>query len=207
MTRKDLALLAVVVSLAACHTSNYLYEYENKKTKGVDFSKYKTYAWLPTKDTAYTKLIDKKNLELHLAAAVIHQLTLRGMTLDTLKPDCLFTYTLVMNQTYDIGKPPPQIYNMQAYAPVYPGQASVYYYIPANVAPPYNGGIDATTYRDGSLVIDMIDRQDNKVIWRTSAAGKQDEETRSGVKATVESIVPIMFRKFPVPTEENNIMK
>jgi Domain of unknown function (DUF4136) len=198
MTRKDLVILAVIFSLSACHTSNYLYEYKNEKTKGVDFSKYKTYAWLPTKDTAYTKLINKKNLELNLAAAVIHQLTLRGMTLDTLKPDCLFTYTLVMNQTYEVGQKPPEVYNFQAYAPVYPGQASVYYYIPGNVTPTYSGGLDVTTFRDGSLVIDMIDRQNNKVIWRTSAAGKQDEESRPGVKATVESVVPIMFKKFPV---------
>ena len=112
--------------LLACNTSSNLYQSE--KTKGVDFKKYKTYAWLATKDTAYTKLANKKNVEHALATEVIKQLSERGMLLDTLHPDCLFTYTLVMNKTYEVGNQPNEVYNTQVYAPVYPGQANIYYY-------------------------------------------------------------------------------
>jgi hypothetical protein len=126
------------------------------------------------------------------------QLSKHGMQLDTLHPDCLFTYTLVMNKTYQVGQQPPEIYNPQAYAPVYAGQAQVYYYIPYSGPPAYNGGLDVTTFRDGSLVIDMVDRQDNKVVWRSSAQGKQEEQNRLGVKTNVEQIIPQMFKHFPV---------
>jgi hypothetical protein len=196
MKKQSLSLLAAIFFLAGCYSSSNIYKAE--KTKGVDYKKYKTYAFVPTKDTAYTKMVSKKNLENNLAHAVMTQLSAHGMVLDTLHPDCLFTYTLVMNKSYDVGQKPPEVYNQQAYAPVYPGQANVYYYIPANVTPTYNGGMQVTTFRDGSLVIDMIDRQDNKVVWRTSAQGKQSEDEAKGVKSNINEIVPQMFKKFPV---------
>jgi hypothetical protein len=44
----------------------------------------------------------------------------------------------------------------------------------------------------------MIDRKDSKIIWRTSASGKVDERDRKGVRPTINEIVPIMFKKFPI---------
>ena len=58
-----------------------------------------------------------------------------------------------------------------------------------------------TTFRDGTLVIDMIDRKENKIVWRTSAEGKVQEKDRQGVKPTVNEIVPIMFKKFPISSK------
>jgi hypothetical protein len=196
MKRKELILLVVIFGISGCYSTNILYQ--SDKTKGVDFKKYKTYAWLATKDTAYTKLVSRQKVQRNLASAVIKQLTPRGMVLDTLNPDCLFTYTLVLNHSYDINQAPPEVYNTQVYAPVIPGQASVYYYIPGNVQPAYSGGLDVTTFRDGTLIIDMVDRKDNKVVWRASAQGKRDEREEKGVKATIDEIVPKMFKKFPV---------
>src|SRR5215469_1147255 len=126
MERKSLLWMGMLVLLAGCYGSSNIYKSE--KTKGVDFKKYKTYAFSPTKDTAYTSMVNRKNLERNLANAVIIQLSKRGMTLDTLHPDCIFTYTLVMKKSYEVGQKPPEVYNQQAYAPVYPGQANVYYY-------------------------------------------------------------------------------
>jgi hypothetical protein len=196
MKKNQLIFIGVIFAFVGCYSSNNIYQSE--KTKGVDYTKYKTYAWMPTKDTAYTKMINKKNFERNLATQVIKQLSKHGMTLDTLNPDCLFTYTLVMNKTYQVGQQPPEVYNPQAYAPVYAGQANVYYYIPYNGVPEYNGGLSVTTFRDGSLVIDMIDRRTNKVVWRSSAQGKQDESNLQGVRATLDQIIPEMFKKFPV---------
>ena len=196
MKKNILILVTTLFIISGCYESGNIYQSE--KTKGVDFKKYKTYAWLPTKDTAYTRLVNQKNVESALAADVIQELTKRGMTLDTLNPDCLFTYTLVMNKTYQVGQRPPEIYTPNSYAPVYAGQNNIYYYRSDYGLPNYSGGMMVTTFRDGSLVIDMIDRQTNKIIWRASAQGKQDENNLKGVKATAREIVPRMFKKFPV---------
>jgi hypothetical protein len=196
MKKNNLILIVAFFAIAGCYSSSNVYKAE--KTKDVDFKKYKTFAWLPTKDTAYTKFASKKNVENALAIDVMQQLTNRGMKLDTLNPDCLFTYTLVMNNTYEIGQQPPEIYTPQSYAPVWAGQSNVYYYRTDYGIPSYSGGMAVTTFRDGSLVIDMIDTKDNKIVWRTTAQGKQQEQDRKGVRATVREIVPAMFKKFPV---------
>ena len=195
MKNTQLLLGSLVFVLAACNTTTNLYQSE--KTKGTDFKRYKTYAWMPTRDTAYAKLVSRKNVERALAAEVIQQLSKRGMTLDTLNPDCLFTYTLVMNKTYQVGQQPTEVYNPEVYAPVYPNQSNIYYYRPDYGPAMYNGRISVTTFRDGSLVIDMIDRQDNKIIWRSSAQARRNEADLKGVRATVKKIVPEMFKKFP----------
>jgi hypothetical protein len=78
----------------------------------------------------------------------------------------------------------------------------MYYYVPASTAyynpELYQGQMKVTTFRDGALVIDMIDRSSKQIIWRTSASGKVDERDRKGVRPTINEIVPAMFKKFPI---------
>jgi hypothetical protein len=190
-----------MVTLAACYspTANL---YQSEKTPGVDFKKYKTYAWLPAKDTAFTKLASKKTVESALSSAVSQQLNNKGMTLDTLTPDCLFTYSLVLTKTYQLGQEPPPVYAPNSNVGALPGQYNMYYYVPASTAmydpALYQGSMKVTTFRDGTLVIDMIDRKTNQIVWRTDAQGKVNEKDRQGVRPTINEIVPIMFKKFPV---------
>lgn len=189
-------LATAIFAASACTTSSNVYSYE--KTKNIEFKQYKTYAWLATADTAFTALVNKKNLERNLAAEVIKVLNQRGMAMDTLSPDCLFTYTLVMNKTYEVGQQPNEVYAPQVYAPVWAGQANVYYYRPDYGPSMYNGKMSVTTFRQGSLVIDMIDRKSHTVVWRSSAQAKKDEHNLPGLKTTLKEIIPEMFKKFPV---------
>ena len=202
MKRNHLVILSSMLLFMACYSpaSNL---YQSEKTPGVDFRNYKTYAWLPTKDTAtYTKLAEKKQVEAALATAVSNQLSMRGMKFDSLHPDCLFTYALVLNKTYTVGETPPPVYAPQSNAGALPGQYNMYYYVPAytgNYNPDlYQGSMKVTTFRDGTLVIDMIDSKDNQVVWRSSASGKVNEKDRQGVRPTVNELIPAMFKKFPV---------
>ena len=200
MKRTSLLICASLLALVACYspTKNL---YQSEKTPGVNFKNYKTYAWLPTKDTSFTKLADKKNVEFALAQAVSQQLNTRGMKFDSLTPDCLFTYSLVLTKTYQVGEAPPPVYAPNSNAGALPGQYNMYYYVPASTAyynpELYGGSMKVTTFRDGTLVIDMIDTKTNKIIWRTDAQGKVDERDRKGVRPTINEIVPIMFKKFP----------
>jgi len=201
MKKTRLPLVLVIFGLSACYspTANL---YQSEATKGVDFKNYKTFAWLASKDTSYTKLASKQAVEKFLAAAVYQQLAQRGMTFDSLNPDCLFTYSLVLNKSYNVGNEPPPVYAPQSNPGALPGQYNMYYYVPSydyNYQPAmYGGGLQVTTFRDGSLVIDMIDRKENKIIWRSSAQGKVEEKDRKGVKPTINEIIPPMFKKFPI---------
>ena len=203
MKKMHLILSIVIFSLVACYpTSNNVYQAES--TKGVNFKNYKTYAWLPTKqDTTYIKLADKKVVESALAKAVSQQLTEHGMTMDTVNPDCLFTYTLVLKKTYQVGDNPPPVYANTPNTGPAPGQYNMYYWYPGTdmnnyTQNQYTGGLQVATFRDGALLIDMIDKKENKIIWRTSAQGSVEEKDRKGPRQTINQIVPIMFKKFPV---------
>jgi Domain of unknown function (DUF4136) len=201
MKKNHLFLIVVIFCTGSCYTPTANL-YQSEKTKGVNFKNYKTYAWLHTNDTAYTKLASKQKVESALSAAVILQLSKRGMVLDTLNPDCLFTYTLVLNKTYEVGQEPPPVYAPQTNAGPLPGQYNMYYYVPSSTAyynpNLYQGSMKVTTFRDGSLVIDMIDRKENKIIWRSSAQGKVNEKDRKGIQPTIDQVVPAMFKNFPV---------
>src|SRR4051794_34784611 len=167
MKRTSLFISTSLFILVACYspTANL---YQSEKTPGIDFKNYKTYAWLPTKDTSFTKLANKKTVELALAQAVSQQLNMRGMQFDSLTPDCLFTYSLVLTKTYQVGETPPPVYAPNSNAGALPGQYNMYYYVPASTAyynpDLYEGSMKVTTFRDGTLVIDMIDRKTNKII-------------------------------------------
>jgi len=67
--KKQKIYLAVLLILAGCYspTANL---YNSEKTEGVDYKKYKTYAWLPTKDTAYTQLVERQRVAAALAYVV-----------------------------------------------------------------------------------------------------------------------------------------
>lgn len=201
MKNKNLCFFLVMFFLMGCYspTANL---YQSEATKGVDFKNYKTYAFLATKDTAFTKLASKKAVESALSAAVIKELSARGMTRDTVNPDCLFAYTLVLTKTYQVGEEPPPVYAPSSNTGPLPGQYDMYYYVPASTAyynpALYQGSMQVATFRDGTLVIDMIDKKENKIIWRSSAQGKVNEKDRQGVRPTVNEIVPVMFKKFPI---------
>jgi Domain of unknown function (DUF4136) len=195
MRINNLFFLVITLFAAGCHSTSKMYNSET--SPGIDFSQYKTYAYLPTHDTAYTKMVNKKKLEHALATEVVKQLTKRGMTLDTLHPDCLFTYTLVMKRKYEIDQEKDVVYSPQVYDPGYGSQGYVYYFSSDNRPAVYNGKMNIDTLREGSLVIDMIDRKENKVIWRASAQATREQSSIPSLQETVKIIVPEMFSKFP----------
>ena len=192
--RKSLFVLTTVLAIA-CSSANKMYNSEKLTDK--DFSTYKTYAWSPTLDTSFTKLVNKQHLENELAPKVMEQLTKKGMTFNKENPDCLFRYHLVMTRKYDVSQDKGTAYNAEVYVSPYNSNNMVYFFSSDNRAYSYTGKLDIGMLRTGTLVIDMIDLKDGKVIWRTSATAERDEANLPGIYKTLEVIIPEMFKKFP----------
>lgn len=55
-----------------------------------------------------------------------------------------------------------------------------------------------TTYKIGSLVIDMFDARTQRAIWRATAEGTVPE-TPEKINAAIDATIPRMFAKFPPP--------
>ena len=100
---KKLAIYSLLVILvAACSSGPSMYSSEKKN--GVDFSKYKTYAFLPTKDTSFAKVVNKKKLVAAMTEEAFRIMDSKGMKYDTINPDCLFRYSLVMKKDYSVSR-------------------------------------------------------------------------------------------------------
>src|ERR1041385_5781867 len=163
----------LVLFLWGCSSTSDLYKSE--KLSNNSFTNYKTYAFMPTNDTAYTKIVDRKPFEKMLATAVKAQLDKRGMRMDTANPDCLFTYILKMNRNYEVSQGQYMEYKPEVYEPAFDNHARIYTFSSDNKPVVYAGNLNVDTLREGSIVIDMIDVKENKVVWRSAAEGKRPE--------------------------------
>jgi hypothetical protein len=186
-------IVAVLYSCAAAPSDLFTAE----KLSPTGYSAYKTYAFLPTKDTAFTKMFDKKQLESLMSAAAIHELSKKGMVLDTVHPDCLFTYKLIVNRGYEVSQQEEVVYNPNVYTPAFDNDARVYTFSSDNRPVVYNGKMNIDTLREGSMVIDMIDIKTGNVIWRSKGEGKTKETFQQPTPARVTELIHEMFRKFP----------
>ena len=204
--------------LAACSSGPATFSSE--KVEQVDFSAYKTFAFLPTKDTAYTKLISRQKMEPMLGRQAVAILNKKGLTLDKTAPDCFFTYTLVVNQKFSTSADKQVSYNAQiynstnlppvgynsygsgvGYMPYSPSvigaNTDIYYFSSDNRPVTYYGKMTLDTLREGSMIIDMIDAKTKRVVWRSVAQNKTPEAQRIQTEAQIEAVLKEMLHKFP----------
>jgi hypothetical protein len=194
-TTKAILATLIIATVFSCSPSSTLYKSENLSQTG--FSQYKTYAFLPTTDTAYTKMFDKPRLESLMSAAAIKQLSKKKMKLDTANPDCFFRYTLIVNRNYDVSQQQHVEYNPDVFTPAFDNDARIYTFSSNNRPVVYAGKLSIDTLREGSLVIDMIDTKQGNVVWRSTFSGKTQETYQQPMPDAVNAIIKNMFKKFP----------
>ncbi len=181
--------------IAGCATTA-----KNVKTERLSnesFSNYKAYAYLPTADTTFTKMLSRKTFTNELVPEVVRQLDKRKMVLDTAHPDCYFQYTLKLGRKYEATDEKLVVYNPQVYASPYDLEQKIYVFSSNNRPAVYGGKINIDTLRQGSLVIDMIDAKSKQVVWRSSAAGELEEAQLPTLQEMLHRLIPKMFKDFP----------
>jgi Domain of unknown function (DUF4136) len=196
MIKKIAIYSLLLIFIAACSSGPNMYSSEKKN--GIDFSKYKTYAFLPTKDTSFAKIVNKQKLVAALTEEGFRILDSKGMKYDTIKPDCLFRYSLVMKKDYSVSRDQEVTYSPYIETANLPNQPKIYYFSSDNKPEVYNGNAQLSSFRDGTMVIDMIDHSTNEVVWRSTAVARKEESQLMDLKSTVQVILPNMFHKFPI---------
>jgi len=197
ITSSIICILTVFAIATGCSAPKDIV-YNNEKLSPSGYSQYKTYAFQPTKDTSYTKMFDKKRLESLMSAMTIRELSKKGMQLDTTKPpDCFFTYKLIVNRDYAANQQEELVYNPDVYIPAFDNDARIYTFSSNNRPVTYAGQLHIDTLREASLVIDMIDRQQGNVVWRSTMQGKVKETFQQPTEARIYEIISTMFKKFP----------
>jgi len=153
----------------------------------IDFTKFKTYAWLAPGDSVLNRYRHDKLYGGTIVYAANQELTSRGLKMDTLNPDAVFIFYTSMEEITQ--------YSQSATLSVGVGVAGPGYYV-SGYAPVAGGKITATTVEDGSLKFAMYDTDSKKLAW-TGMANKQFKLSDDIQKIIIDYTAKI-FKKYPI---------
>lgn len=170
-------LLTSIMMLSACSGISISQDYD----QAYDFSTLKTFAWKPNEDNEYglqgNDLVDKR-----VRTAIVNGFSAKQYTLvDSGTPDFYISYYITIEQ---------KISTSNVSGGVSMGRSSRGRYGSVGVS----SGSQAHVYDQGTLLIDITDTANNKLIWRGASSqevsGKSDPEKSTRIiNETVEKIM------------------
>jgi len=179
MFRRIFTILVFGSLLSACVSTP---EIRSDYDKSIDFSHYKTFAFiqpLATDSAGYSTL-----LTLQIKRAVQSQLEARGYVYNQGNPDLLINFNAkAENKTVVTHTPIPSYYD-------YRGRM----YLPwSNYA--YETTIDQ--YKEGTLNIDIVDAAGKQLVWEGVAIGRVTPKAEKEREARINSAVAEIFMQYP----------
>lgn len=161
-------LILVTVLVTSCGSSGPTTKDDVKKLKSYD-----SYAYLPNKDTIISR--DYNNNEIHeiIIETINANMQEEGYVIDKLQPDVLVHVHPMFDEKVAVNANP--VYTNYAYyrpgyyvGPYYQDYMYDNYFTIQRINGPR---INQIPYRERSIVIDLIDRRTNEILWR----GTSDE--------------------------------
>jgi hypothetical protein len=210
-TTKIYARLFLIAAIALSGCAILYNETYSNYDKSVDFTKYKTYAWLnshkPHEPTPYENDVIENNAKSY----VDHEFKDRGYVIDTVKPDVLMELVLKSEKkTEEVLTSNPYNYtnytfNNYPYNHRY--NDNLYYSNPYyNLYPFYNysrpysyyTGYNTVTreYTQSTITINVIDRASNMLVWTGSAEG--DIYDPAYLKDEIHPAVDKILKQYPI---------
>lgn len=186
-------MVALLSGLSACSS----YDYYTAAINKTNLSSYHTFAWMPPEGTTNNKadIADAK-----IKDAATNALVMKGLQLSQRNPD------LVVNYTTKVGTGSRTNY----YSPYYGGYPGFGYgygygfgygygwgggyrgYYNAFGSPfSYYGGLtyaEKEHYKEGTLIIDLIDRRTRKIVWRGFGVG----EVHNNPQKTIDDLPKVV---------------
>lgn len=181
---------SAICLFAACGCSTLSVSYDYDST--ADFSQYKTYAWLESKGKAHSDpRIDNDLLDGRIRRSVDAELGLKGLSrVPEPEADLLVGYHVTLDRKIEVST----VDSTYGY-----GRG------PAWGRYGYGGRIDVPEtrvdqYDEGTLLLDLVDRKTQRLVWRGSATDRVElerhpEEREESLRAAVKE----MLGSFPPP--------
>ena len=165
-----------------------------KTTKDLD--SFSSYAFLPNQDTIKTTRYDNKYVNEIVIDEINENMQNLDYRLDRNQPDLLVYYHLMMDEEMAVDANP--IYTDYSYyrpgyyvGPYYRNYAYNNYFTVPRIA---GAGIQQVPYKEGTIVIDVIDRRTNEILWRGIA---NDVVTPNNLEEELREYVNAIFDQFP----------
>ncbi len=180
-----LPLIVLILSgLSACTSYNYYTAAINKS----NLSNYHTFAWMPPGD----KTVKNEVADTKIKDATTSALVAKGFRLSQRRPDLIVNYSTV------VGTGTRTNYYSPYYGGFYPGwgfgfgwgwgwRYRPYYAFGAPFAygPTY---AEKEQYKEGTLIIDLIDSRTHKIVWRGFGVG----EVHNNPQKTIEDLPKVV---------------
>ncbi|WP_158825162.1 DUF4136 domain-containing protein [Mucilaginibacter lacusdianchii] len=202
MKKLSFVLIVFLTGLvwSACSRYNY-YAVGNNN----NLSRYHTFAWLPSVKNKSTSAYNSDITDQRIKEAATENLEQRGLMLKANKPDLLVRYNIMLSDKERVYDQPVYDYvGGGAYPAVgyYRGRR-FFYYRYANPYPVYVGqDVERVPYKEGTLMIDLIDRNTHKVIWRGYGIGEVDNPAKA--IQDLPKIVEGIIKKLPLTPMKNS---
>jgi len=183
------SLAIASLMLASCTAVAHI-----EKDDTVNFSNYKTYAWVETSETAAESPKKETSLaEQKIPKAVSAELEKQGWKEAKNKPDVLLSYDVSVERAVKEENNPvySRPYTRYLYNPYSRRVIPIYY--PSRFLGYDNGKYEV---REGTITISMVDAKTNKTVWQ----GWTTEEVNSKnlTSKEIQNSVKNIFRKFDV---------
>jgi hypothetical protein len=183
-----LAVLIAGLAFTGCGITSH-----TEKAAGVDFSKYKTFAWASTGSEAKPERSNNDIIDNNIKNSVSAELEKKGWVETNDRPDVLLDYTVAVKKGIKRETEP-------VYAAPYPryvygrhrSMYSVWYPSMLMGYTAYN-----VPFREGELTINIFDAKTNKLIWQGWAMGDISSRNITSKEATEQ--VKSIFKKFHYP--------
>jgi len=210
-----LGLLVLIISgLSACNTYNYYTAGLNK----TNMSGYHTFAWMPMQNSGNTNAKSNQEADAKIKDATTTSLQAKGLTLQTQHPDLIVVYTTTVGRgtrtNYYSGYP--GFYGGWGWGAGWGwgsrfgwgGWARPSYYAFGDPFM-YYGGVtyaEQENYREGTLIIDLIDRRTRKVVWRGYGVGEVHHDPQKNIDDIPQVVDGILKQLQTAPPANGNNM-
>jgi hypothetical protein len=208
-----------LIFVASCSQNRYSV-ISSDYDRGVNFEKYKTYAWLPDKDNLTdleSNAIVRNNIKNYFSHELNDNYAFRP---DTATPDVLLEIIVtVMNkekvEEHAVFSQSPAIqYNTYLYTgnpysrslyssgPFYTPYPNPYIYSGYNSAPIYSGVTqylkERHEFKESTLTLNMIDTKSNRLVWATSVQADIYDGTTYDWSKEIHPAVHGMLKRSPL---------
>ena len=183
-----LLVLALMLLATGCVAK---YDVRTDSDPAIDFSAYKSYAIPPRAKPDTPDILDNSLVRKRLETIFVKALNARGLTAaaDPAAADLLVRYWVTTEAKTDISTVP-----SAPYAYGY-GYGAPYPYYGGRWSPMYQDVI-VRDYTEGTLVLDLVDRSRDELVWRAYVVGTLSRE-RETVYQLVEEAVGRAFEDYP----------
>ena len=184
------SVVAIAALLSACSSTKYYVD----KDSSVDFTKYKTfqyYGWAEESNKILNDL-DQRRIE----KAFGDELEKRNLQYVEQDGDLIVTLYIVTEERTQTTANTTHMGGGYGYGGYY-GWGPAYGWGPSSSHTTFN----EYQYTVGTLIIDIYDAGDKKLIWESIAQGTIDEKTK-GRDERIRKVVANMMKDYPVPAPE-----